>query len=214
MFDVICIGNLNYDITFKTNQLPGLHEKIRCEDVVMGLGGAAGNTAYWLASLSHRVGFIGCVGNDVFGENHIAEFKKKKIDTSQVETLDLNTGVAFVFSKKNEKRIIKSTGANNSLTIDKEYLCKTRHVHLSSNKRETVEEVIEICRKNNISNSYDPGENQYLDLFSEVNYLILNEDEAKRATKSNDTDKAVSLLPARKVVVTKKQWRVHYQERR
>ncbi len=203
MFDVICIGNLNFDIIFKTKKFPDIHEKMRCEDVTMGLGGAAGNTANWLASLQRKVGFIGCVGNDVIGEQHLSEFKRKKIDISQIKTVDVNTGMAIVFSKENDKRIIKTTGANNILSVDEKYLCKTRHVHMSSNKRKTVEKVIEICKKNKITMSYDPGETLYLDLFKEVNYLILNEDEARKATNSDKIEKAISLLHVDRLIITK-----------
>ncbi len=91
MFDVICIGNLNFDIIFKAVKLPAAHEKINCEQAFTALGGAAGNTASRLASLNYKIGFVGCVGNDPMGEQHLSEFKKLAIDTSQIKIVDMLT---------------------------------------------------------------------------------------------------------------------------
>ena len=203
MFDIICIGNLNFDIILNSVSLPDSHEKINCEQAYTALGGAAGNTASRLASLGHKVGFVGCVGNDPMGLQHIAEFKKLEVDTSEIKTVNKNTGLAIIFSSRNDKRMIKIPGANAELQISENYLLRAKHIHLSSNKKEIVKRVIKICKDNQIPLSYDPGENKYLDLIDQVDYLILNEDEAKRLIKSDSIETAISKLYAKNVVITK-----------
>ncbi len=203
MFEAICIGNLNFDITFHTDELPKIHEKVRCENVITGLGGAAGNTAYWLAILEHKVGFCGCVGKDLLGKIHFSQFGDLGIDTTHIKKVDINSGLAVVFSKRGNKRIIKSTGANAHIQVDEVFLSQTRHIHLSSNVRETVEKVIEFSRQNQITVSYDPAENQYPDLIDKVDYLILNEDEARQMSGSDDIESVISTLSAQCLIITK-----------
>ena len=203
MFDVICIGNLNFDIIFNHVRFPDIHEKIRCEDVFTGLGGAAGNTAAWLARLGHRVGFVGCVGNDPAGREHLSEFERLNIDISQIKVTDKNTGLAVIFSSGNDKRMVKSTGANSDLRIDETYLRKTGLVHLSGNRKAVVERVIDICKRNDIKVSWDPGETQYKALLDSVDYLILNEDEARRMANTGSIEEALSVLPADICIITK-----------
>ncbi len=201
--DVICIGNLNFDMLFFTERLPKKHEKLSCEEVYTGFGGMAGNTAFWLRKLDFKVGLVGCLGDDILGKMHLQHLKKIGIDTSNIKMDKEHSGIAVVFSKRQEKRMIKYPGANAHIFVDLKYLSKAKHVHLSSNKIEIVEEVMMFCNEREIPVSYDPAERQYVDLMDKVDYLILNEDELRKAVGQNDLQIAIKDLNPRNLIVTK-----------
>lgn len=201
--DVICIGNLNFDIMFFTDKLPKKHEKMRCEEVYTGFGGMAGNTSFWLTKLGFRVGLVGCLGNDILGEMHLHKLKKLGVDTSKIRIVGTHSGIAVVFSKRKNKRMIKYTGANANISVNLEYLSNARHVHISSNKKELVKEVTEFCRKMEIPVSYDPAERQYVSLMDKVDYLILNEDELKMAVNQTNWRTAIRLVNPKNLIITK-----------
>ncbi|MFQ6089194.1 MAG: carbohydrate kinase family protein [Candidatus Methanofastidiosia archaeon] len=173
--DVLCIGNLNLDLTFFLEDFPREHQKIICEKAHISLGGAAGNTACFLSSLGLKTGFLGCVGKDLVGEAQIRELESYGVETSHISQRGIS-GIAVILLGK-DKRMVKYPGANLEKELDFEYIRKARHVHLSSNEREDIEKILKFCKKRGIQVSYDPGENRFLDLMSSSDYLFLNEDE-------------------------------------
>ncbi|MFA4646202.1 ADP-dependent ribose-1-phosphate kinase [Pyrococcus kukulkanii] len=179
--DVICMGNLNYDITFLMEKFPKFHEKVNAKSVYTGLGGSAGNTASWLASLGLRVGFIGAVGNDDFGRLHLEYFKKVGVDVTGIKIVDDATGVAVMMVKGEDKRIVKYPGANRFKEVNEEYLSKARHLHLSSNPIELVRDAVEKAKRLGLTVSFDPGEMEVpQDIEEKLDILMMNEDEFKR----------------------------------
>ncbi len=186
--DLICMGNLNFDVTMILDEFPEFHEKAFAEDLKLGLGGAAGNTAAWASSLGLEVGFIGAVGDDWIGEEHIKEAKKYDIDTKGIRKVDKHSGLATILSSGQDKRMIKYTGANAEKEIKEEYLSRSKHIHMTSNSLEDIRKIIEITKNRDITVSLDPSG---IDITEEIekntDYLIMNEDEAIRL-KNEITD--------------------------
>ena len=205
LLDVICIGNLNYDITFFTDAWPEDREKLRCDRVYLGFGGMAGNTSFWLSKLGINAGMVGCLGNDLPGRMHLRELKELGVNTSNIRVSDVHSGIAVIISKGDCKRIIKSPGANAHITLDKEYLSKAGHVHLAGGGKEIAEEVIRFCRERNRTVSYDPGGEPLAGCIEEVDYLILNEGELKRYVNQGSWKKAIKLLHPKHLIMTKNQ---------
>ncbi|ASJ05357.1 ADP-dependent ribose-1-phosphate kinase [Thermococcus barossii] len=198
-FDVVGVGNLNYDIILLVERFPEFHEKVNAENAFFGLGGAAANTISWLATFGLRTGYVGAVGRDEIGEAHISYFKKLGVDTGGIRTVDAPSGVAVAIIHGEDKRIVKYPGANLMKEIDFEYLSKTRHVHLSSNPPETIVDVVNFASGRGITVSLDIGEAELpRDVEARVDYLMMNEDEYKRKFGSLD----LSLSSARNLVVT------------
>lgn len=199
MFDVIGIGNLNYDIIMLIDRFPEFHEKISAKNAFFGLGGAAGNTIAWLAHMGLKTGFIGAVGNDDIGKAHLKYFGEISVDTGGIKVVDLPSGIAIAMIHGEDKRIIKYLGANEKREVDFEYLRKARHVHLSSNPDWIIRKVVEFASQNGIIVSIDIGEAPLpWEIEERVDYLLMNEDEYRRKFGSLD----LNLCRARNLVVT------------
>ena len=181
MFDVVAIGNLNYDITLLVEKFPEFHEKVIAKGAHFGLGGAAGNTASWLSQMGLKVGFIGAVGNDEIGEAHINYFKKIGVDVEGIKVVNEPSGIAISMIKGEDKRIVKHLGANAHREIDLGYLSRARYVHMSSNPKKIIEKTAKFAHKRNIPVFLDIGEAELpKSVEDKITYLLLNEDEFKR----------------------------------
>ncbi len=199
MFDVIGIGNLNYDIIMLVKKFPEFHEKVVSEEAHFGLGGAAGNTISWLAGMGMKCGFIGAVGNDEIGRMHIEYFRGIGVDVSGIDIIDSErSGVAVVMVRGQDKRIVKHLGANRYRKVKPGYLKKGKHVHISSGPPETIDEAIMLSKREGLTVSLDIGEAELPRSVGKVDYLMMNEDEYRRRFGSLD----LSLCIAKNVIVT------------
>ncbi|AFL95432.1 hypothetical protein containing ribokinase-like domain 2 [Thermococcus cleftensis] len=198
-FDVVGIGNLNYDIIMLLDRFPEFHEKVNAREAFFGLGGAAANTISWLAHFGLKTGYIGAVGRDEIGNAHLEYFRSIGVDTGGIRVVDAPSGVAIAMIRGEDKRIVKYPGANLMKGVDFDYLARTRHVHLSSNPPETIEQVVAFASENGITVSLDIGEAALpKEIEEKVDYLMMNEDEYRRKFGSLD----LSLSSARNLVVT------------
>ena len=199
MFDVVGMGNLNYDIIFILDRFPEFHEKVVSKEAHFGLGGAAGNTISWLATFGLRTGFMGAVGKDEIGEAHLRYFESIGVDTSGIDVVDVPSGVAVAMVHGDDKRIVKHLGANALRKFKPEYAKNGRLLHLSSNPPELVEEAVRFANENGILISVDIGEATLpRDVEGMIDYLLMNEDEYRRKYGSLDT----SLSNARNLIIT------------
>lgn len=200
MFDVIAIGNLNYDITLLVERFPEFHEKIIAKGAHFGLGGAAGNTASWLAQMGLKVGFIGAVGNDEIGEAHINYFKKVGVDVNGIKVIEEHSGIAISMIKGEDKRIVKHLGANAYREVDFRYLSKAKYIHMSSNPKKLIEKVVEFACERDIPVFLDIGEAEVpKSIENKITYLLMNEDEFKRKYGSL---KNVHIVKAKNLIIT------------
>jgi sugar/nucleoside kinase (ribokinase family) len=200
--DVICIGNLNFDISFRLSDIPDRHQKVRCGDVDFSCGGSAGNTACWLASLGVKTGVVGAVGDDAFGQTQIEELKSYHVDINGIKRKG-TSGIAVILVEGECKRMIKYPGANTYKEVD-ETLLSARHIHLSSNESETVEEVIsKTSESKKMTLSWDPQELLFEELLPFFDYVFINEDDLKRRTGIKNIREAAQTLKTESLIVTK-----------
>jgi sugar/nucleoside kinase (ribokinase family) len=199
--DVICVGNLNYDISFHMSRVPDVHEKVRCEDATFSCGGSAGNTACWLGSLGFEIEIRGAVGDDPFGHAQLQDLASYHVNTEKVRKSGA-TGIAVILVEGEAKRMIKFTGANKWIEIDKS-LRDAHHIHLSSTPRTLVRDVITICEDTPLTLSWDPQELLFSELVPHFDYLFINEDDVERETGTKELVRAADTLAARCLVVTK-----------
>jgi sugar/nucleoside kinase (ribokinase family) len=199
--DVICIGNLNFDISFHISRIPDVHQKVRCEDATFSCGGSAGNTACWLSSLGITTGVVGAVGDDAFGCAQIEDLFGYNVDTSHVKKIDLS-GIAVILVEGEAKRMIKFTGANQYKEID-EYILEANHIHLSSDEKDTVKKVIDICKGRDISLSWDPQELFFEEFLPFFDYVFVNEDDLRRESGIENMEEVAEIFKPGVLVVTK-----------
>lgn len=136
-FDVIVVGELNIDLIL--NQIMGFPKvgtEILANEMEFTLGSSSAICASNLSSLGLNVGFIGKLGDDIFGRFIIEKLKGKGVDTSMIIVDDtLKTGVTVALSYDEDRAMATYPGAMSHLTvddIDEDYLKNAKHVHFSS----------------------------------------------------------------------------------
>lgn len=105
-FDVLCVGFACYDLTFSVDHHLGPDEKGRATGLIGCGGGLAANAAVTAARLGYRTGFAGYLGNDLYGDAHLAEFDESGVDTSLVLRGDPPTSLSAILVKPDGARTL------------------------------------------------------------------------------------------------------------
>ena len=163
-FDVIALGELLIDMT--DNGLSGQGNTL----FEANPGGAPCNVLAMLAKLGHKVGFIGKVGNDIFGHKLKEVLKEVHIDTRNLcVDDDCRTTLAFVETKEGGDRdfsFYRNPGADMMLTtsdIQEELLEQTKIFHFGTlsmthpGVREATKYAVESAKKAGAIISFDPN---------------------------------------------------------
>ena len=115
--DVLCVGHACYDLVFGVDHHPGPDEKARAGSFVSCGGGTAANAAMTAAALGARTAFAGYLGNDIYGDQHMAEFAAGGVDTHLVVRGAEGTPISAIFVKPNgDRSIVNYKGDTNGLT--------------------------------------------------------------------------------------------------
>src|SRR5579872_7223454 len=117
---IAVVGSANIDLTTFTEQFPKPGETIFGQKFDLGFGGKSANQAVAARLCGADVAMVARVGDDMFGEATIQNFKSFGIDTSRVlMTPGVSTGVAPIFVDSNgQNRILVVKGANDRLSPD------------------------------------------------------------------------------------------------
>ena len=133
--DVVVLGDINIDLVFFVEEAPQPGGMSVAREFQEHHGGVGGNIASALARLGVRVGLMGAVGRDVFGERALKALRAVGVDTSRVIVLEDHTGLMSVaVDRRGERAIVGSRGANASRELgeeDLEYVSEARHLHVS-----------------------------------------------------------------------------------
>lgn len=83
-------------------------------------GGKGGNQAVAAARMGGEVSFVCSLGDDVFGQNALAGYKREGIDTEGIEIQPgVASGVALItVNEQGENEIVVASGANNLLSLE------------------------------------------------------------------------------------------------
>ena len=113
---IVVVGSCNMDIAAFVERAPERGETVMGTRSRTGPGGKGANQAIAAARLGASVRFVGAVGDDAHGEALRAAFAAAGVDTSQLRTVDRDTGTAhIVVESRGANRIVVVPGANNSL---------------------------------------------------------------------------------------------------
>lgn len=209
MSRILTIGSMNMDVTIFSERIPEQGETISGRNFLLSPGGKGANQSVAAARMGAEVAFVGCVGNDIFGNKLIDVLKADGIDTSFVTKIpDTSTGVAVITVCGGDNRIILYGGANDRVTcapraaIEKlirgcDALMLQLEIPLS-----TVFEAVEIAssQKKPVFLTPAPANPLPKDLFQKVRYLLPNETEAGALlgrTLSSDQDMLDALVAFR-----------------
>jgi len=106
------------DLVVKSPRIPAVGETILGEDFMMTPGGKGANQAVAAAKLGAEVSFIAKLGNDVFAEQSLNNFKKEGVNTKYViQTKEAPSGVALIIvDDTGNNVIVVAPGANQMLS--------------------------------------------------------------------------------------------------
>lgn len=210
-FDVITVGELNVDLILnKIQGFPEVGKEILADNMTLTLGSSSAIFASNLSSLGAKVGFIGKVGKDMFGELVIAELLAKGVDSSLlIKDSALNTGVTVVLNYLEDRANVTYPGAMESLTINditKDKLKAARHMHFASlylqeGIRSDIVELFKRAKEAGLTTSldtqWDPSEKwefDYKNLLPYVDVFMPNKGELLNLTKSESLDEAIAKI--------------------
>ncbi|UCE48312.1 MAG: ribokinase, partial [Phycisphaerales bacterium] len=114
---IAVVGSSNMDLVVKSNRIPAVGETILGGDFIMVPGGKGANQAVAAAKLGAEVYFVAKLGNDVFAEQSLVNFKKETVNTKHViQTDEAPSGVALILvDEGGNNLIVVAPGANQTL---------------------------------------------------------------------------------------------------
>jgi len=135
--DIVVVGELNVDLVLTgLPALPAYREIRLAKDMRFTLGGSSGIFACNAAQLGAKVGFVGKVGGDEFGDFLLRCLQQSGVDTSRIiRDSSGRTGICVCMSFPEEYAMVSYPGIRETFCvedIDLDYLKTARHLHMSS----------------------------------------------------------------------------------
>jgi len=207
---IAVVGSVNVDMVVKSERIPAPGETVTGGQFVMAAGGKGANQAVAAARLGAEVVLIAKVGQDMFGQQSIDNYKREGIDTSYVMRDPQNaTGVALIMVDRNgENSISVASGANHALTaaeIDAaaeairaaDVLMLQLEVPL-----ECVQRAAQLAAEAEVPVILNPAPAVPLpdELLGKISYLTPNESEASLLTGITVTDESSARAAARQLL--------------
>jgi sugar/nucleoside kinase (ribokinase family) len=121
MLDCLSAGILVVDhLTAPISHLPRAGELVMADELPLSIGGNAANVSMNLARLGIKVGAVGCIGSDVFGQFALQTLQDGGVDVRGVRTLHgVATSATLIINVQGEdRRFIHNAGANAKMTAD------------------------------------------------------------------------------------------------
>jgi ribokinase len=111
---VVVVGSNNFDMVVKADRLPKEGENVMASGLKFFPGGKGGNQAVAVRRLGAKASFIGCIGEDVFGEFLLRNLRRSGIESRWVKrTKKVSTGCAFIpVLPSGNNAIVVDVGAN------------------------------------------------------------------------------------------------------
>jgi sugar/nucleoside kinase (ribokinase family) len=116
--DCFCAGILVADhLCSPIDHLPAAGELVLADRLSLQIGGCAANAAIDMARLGIKVGILGCVGHDVFGQFVIDTLAAGGISTQHIRRVDEvgTSGTLIINVQGQDRRFVHTIGANAEL---------------------------------------------------------------------------------------------------
>ncbi len=206
-FDVLCVGHASYDLVFSVPYHPAEDEKMFADNLLSCGGGPAANAAVTVARLGFRAAFAGYLGNDVYGESHLAELASDGIDTRYVVRGSSPTPLSAILVKPDGKRaLLNYKGNTRALASDAIEFSnvKAKTVLFDGHEPNISSTLLNRLRLAQVPTVLDAGSlhDGTLKLMDKVDYLVCSEKFAKQY--AGDEETALSRLASlsQAVVIT------------
>ena len=112
---ITVVGSINMDLVVGTERFPKQGETVLGNLHTTVPGGKGANQAVAAARLGAKVGMIGAVGTDPFGDELALNLENEGVDTSDVKRVEGPSGIANILLSESDNRIIVVPGANHKL---------------------------------------------------------------------------------------------------
>jgi sugar/nucleoside kinase (ribokinase family) len=210
MSRILCIGDAMVDVIVQLKE-PVNTGSDTASEITMLSGGAAANTAAWLAATDNEVYFAGRVGDDAAGDGFIAELDRFGVSHGAMKVSGERTGMVVVLVDQNgERTMFPDSGANSGISKrDLPSLATFDAVFLSGyslynvNSTANVREMIQDFKSAKLPIIFDPvsvgamanfGGDKVLAELANFDCLILNRDEALFLSAQKEPNSALSKL--------------------
>jgi sugar/nucleoside kinase (ribokinase family) len=210
--DVIVAGEINVDLILREAPPLELDKELLAEDMDLILGGSSSITAFNLARLGARVGFVGVVGEDTFGRYCAERLRWAGVDLSRLKwTRRAKTGITVWLTRGARRAGVTYPGTIAMLRaadVPSDYLARARHLHvgayffqtrLHSGAAALFRRAHRLGLTTSIDTNYDPTEQWDSGLrrvLEHTDIFFPNEDEALRITGVRDVRQAARELAA------------------
>lgn len=195
---VIVLGSINVDTTYRVEHFPQPGETISANDKQIAPGGKGANQAVAAARSGAHTAFIGAVGNDDDGRAMLKQLQKNYIDTQHVIIdNDHATGSALVtVEESGQNDILVYGGANQALTttmvgsVDELLEQADFLVAQFETPQEVTVDLFRQAKAHGVITILNPAPAHSLDpaLFNYTDLIIPNETEAEKLTGITVTD--------------------------
>ena len=188
MKKIVVIGSLNMDLVTQTERVPVMGETLTGTGFKTVCGGKGGNQAFAAARLGGEVTMLGCVGEDVFGQELKRSLEEQGIDCSKIRVCEgVESGTASITVCQGDNCIIIIPGANGMVSVDYvrenlDVIKEAAFIILQLEiPLETIAYVIDFAYKAGIPVMLNPAPAKELpeELFGKVSYFIVNETECQ-----------------------------------
>lgn len=205
---ITVIGSINMDLVVQTDDFPVQGETTFGDLFTTVPGGKGANQAVAAARLGGNINQVANVGNDLFGEELIANLIANKVNTSHVgKSTDTASGIANILLSGGDNRIIVVPGANYELSprqIDqaKEVIQKSTLVVLQLEiPITTIHYILQICDDLNVPVLLNPApaagfDKQFMD---KIAFLTPNETECEQIF-GTDIETALEQYPNQLII--------------
>ena len=184
---IAVVGSLNIDMVVTAPRIPLKGETLIGNELHFIPGGKGANQAVALGRLGADVTMFGCVGDDDFGRQVVANLEAQSVRSGPVKVIPgQTTGVAMITVGDHDNCIVVIPGANAS--VNRSYVDSIREELLAAHlvimqleiPIDTVEYVVDLCNKAGIDVILNPAPALELqaELIEKVRYLTPNEHEA------------------------------------
>lgn len=154
---VLVVGSFVTDLMAMCERAPEAGETVHGLSFDSFLGGKGANQAVACKRMGANVTMVGCVGDDIFGENFISFFKSEGFDVSNIKKSSLaKTGCSLVTVETNgQNRICMVAGANMDYSSEElnkiENLIERADVVVTQceMREEVVDSLAVLCKKHN-----------------------------------------------------------------
>ncbi len=212
--DVVAVGELNPDLILDGLDGPPVPgREVLAHGCTFTLGSSTALCAANLAALGLRVGIVGKVGRDLFGDFVLQALRARQIDVSRVIRDPVaRTGITVSLASPQDRAMATFAGAMRDLRaeeVDVEYLADARHLHVSSlflqaGLQAGLAGLFHAAKQRGLTTSLDPGWDPgerwgagIGSLYSCLDILFINEVEVVGLAQMADWRRAAQSLASR-----------------